>query len=163
MSWFIVELTKEEQEIVHQERQLHPNLKIRERMNIIWYLHNQLTRKQAAALALVDRSSVERVMVMYRDGGLDGLRVWKVEGPTSELASYTDTIRNSLESDPVRTTAEAVARIEELTGVKRGLTQVRKFLKELGFKFQRVGMLPLPPKKVSKNTFRLRQITTTIN
>jgi len=40
MSWFIVELTKEEQEIVHQERQLHPNLKIRERMNIIWYLHN---------------------------------------------------------------------------------------------------------------------------
>ena len=78
MSWFIVELTKEEQEIVHQERQLHPNLKIRERMNIIWYLHNQLTRKQAAALALVDRSSVERVMVMYRDGGLDGLRVWKV-------------------------------------------------------------------------------------
>ena len=41
MSWFIVELTKEEQEIVHQECQLHPNLKIRERMNIIWYLHNQ--------------------------------------------------------------------------------------------------------------------------
>ena len=119
--------------------------------------------KQAAALALVDRSSVERVMVMYRDGGLDGLRVWKVEGPTSELASYTDTIRNSLVSDPVRTTAEAVARIEELTGVKRGLTQVRNFLKGLGFKFQRVGMLPLPPKKVSKNTFRHRQITTTIN
>ena len=85
-----------------------------------------------------------------------------MRGPR-ELASYTDTIRNSLESDPVRTTAQAVARIEELTGVKRGLTQVRKFLKELGFKFQRVGMLPLPPKKVSKNTFRLRQITTTIN
>jgi len=54
-------------------------------------------------------------------------------------------------------------RIEELTGLKRGQTQVRKFLKELGLKWQRVRAIPVPPKKTWRNTSPSRPCFTTRN
>jgi hypothetical protein len=63
------------------------------------------------------------------------------------LAAYTDAIKKSLTESPVRTVAEACDRIETLTGLRRGPTQVRVFLAGLGFRWQRVRAIPVPPKK----------------
>ena len=65
----------------------------------------------------------------------------------SELAAFRDIIRASFEDQPVFTIAEACDRIEKLTGIRRSLTQVRKFLKDLGLKWQRIRAIPIPPKK----------------
>ncbi len=48
MAWFRVRLTEEEQRIVNEERRCHPNLRIREKMLVLWLLHTGLTREQAA-------------------------------------------------------------------------------------------------------------------
>ena len=61
-------------------------------------------------------------------------------------------IHESFEKQPVRTVAEAGERIFQLTGLRRGPSQVRKFVKDLGLKFQRVRMVPVPPKKTWTNT-----------
>ena len=53
-------------------------------------------------------------------------------------AAYRDLIRESFEKEPART----VARIEKLTGLRRGPTQVRKFLKDLGFPWPRMRAVP---------------------
>jgi transposase len=78
---------------------------------------------------------------------LDGLRQWNVKGPVSELAAYRDLIRESFEKSPVCTIAEACERLYQLTGLRRGPTQVRKFLRDLGLKWQRARAIPVPPKK----------------
>ncbi|KAA6317526.1 hypothetical protein EZS27_032332, partial [termite gut metagenome] len=39
--------------------------------------------------------------------------------------------------------SEAAAKIEALTGIKRGETQIRKFLKDMGFRCRRVGTVPV--------------------
>lgn len=44
--------------------------------------------------------------------------------------------------NPPRSTAEAAAEIEGITGIRRGLTQVRKFLKGLGLSYRKLGMIP---------------------
>jgi transposase len=62
--------------------------------------------------------------------------------PVSELKTYEDIIRESLVSSPVATAAEAGQRIEELTGVKRSPTQVRKFMHGLGLKPLKVASIP---------------------
>jgi transposase len=121
-------------------------------MLVLWTLHCGLRRQQAADVAGMGLATVERIVAAFRDGGLDAVRHWNVKGPSSELAAYRDLIRESFEKEPARTTAEAAARIEQMTGLRRGPTQVRKFLKDLGFKWQRMRAVPLPPKKVSKNT-----------
>ena len=43
---------------------------------------------------------------------------------------------------PPHSAKEAQALIEEKTGIKRCLTQVREFLKTLGFRYRKVGSVP---------------------
>jgi transposase len=155
MAWLRVRLTEEEQRIVNEERTSHPNERIRERMLVLWLLHSGVTRQKAAEIVGVGRATVQRYVAAYRDGGLDGLRRWDPNRPQSEMAAYRALIRESFEKQPVHTVAEACQRIFQLTGLRRGPSQVRKFLKGLGLKFQRVRVIPVPPKKTWPSTSKL--------
>jgi len=141
-----VQLTPAEQEIVAAERYAHPDLHVRRKMWVLWAVHTKLTRAQAGQVAGVGRATVQRYLAAYRDGGLDGLRRWNVVGPVSALAEHTAAIKASLTEKPVRTVAEAADRIEQLTGLKRGLSQTRVFLKGIGLRWQRTRAVPVPPK-----------------
>jgi transposase len=77
------------------------------------------------------------------------------------MSAYRDLIRESFEKHPVRTVAEACDRIFQLTGLRRGPSQVRKFLKDLGLKFQRVRMIPVPPKRTWPSTSRPKRLSST--
>ena len=115
-------------------------------------LHCGLTREKAAEVARLGRATVQRYVAAFREGGLDGLRRWDVQGPVSDLASHHQHIREDFTRKPARTMAEACDRIEQLTGLRRQPTQVRKFLRGLGLKWQRVRAVPVPPKKLSRST-----------
>ena len=163
MAWLRVQLTEEQQRIVDEERSSHPNLRIREKMLVIWLLHSGLTRWKAAEIVGVSRVTVQRYVAAFREGGLDGLRRSNANRPTSEMAAYRDLIRRSFEERPARTVAEAGERIFELTGLRRGPSQVRKFLKELGMKWQCVRALPVPPKKTWPSTLKPKPSFSTRN
>ena len=152
MAWLRVQLTEEEQRVVNEERTSHPNERIRERMLVLWLLHNGDTRQRAAEIVGVGRATVQRYVAAFRVGGLDELRRWAPNRPESEMAAYRVIIRESFEKQPVRTVAEAGDRIFQLTGLRRGPSQVRKFVKGLGLKYQRVRMIPVPPKKTWPST-----------
>jgi transposase len=156
MAWLRVQLTEEEQHVVNEERLSHPNERVRERMLVLWLLHNGVTRQKAAEIVGVGRATVQRFVAAFRDSGLDGLRQWDPNRPESEMAAFRETIRAAFEMQPVRTVAEACDRIFQLTGLRRGPSQVRKFLKDLGLKFQRVRMVPVPPKKTWPSTSKSR-------
>ena len=153
MAWFRVQLTEEEQRVVNEERISHPNEHVRERMLVLWLLHKGQTRQEAAGIVGVSRATVQRYVAAFRDGGLDGLRPCEHYRPRSEMAAFRDLIRDSFEKQPVRSVAEACDRIFQLTSLRRGPSQVRKFLKDLGLKFQRVRAIPVPPKKTWTNTW----------
>jgi transposase len=158
MAWFRVRLTEEQQRIVNEERVAHPNLRVREKMLVIWLLHCGATREKAAEIVGIGRATVQRYVAAFRAGGLDGLRQWKPRRPSSEMAAYRELIRESFEKQPARTVAEACDRIFRLTGLRRGPSQVRKFLKDMGLKFQRVRMIPVPPKKTWQSTSRPKRL-----
>jgi len=153
MAWFPIALTDDEQRIVNAEREFHPEAHVRRKMLVLWLLNCEVTRAKAAVIAGLGRATVQRYVAAYRDGGLDGLRQWDVTGPVSDLAAYTEAIKKSLTESPVRTVAEACDRIETLTGLHRGPTQVRRFLTGLGFRWQRVRAIPVPPKKTCPSMF----------
>jgi transposase len=157
MGWLRISLTDDEQRVVQQERESHPSACVRRRLLVLWSLHCGLKREQAAQLTGLAVSSVQRIVSLYREGGLDAL-LQQERGyvPVGELAQHTDVIRQSLEQQPVRTIAEACQRIKDLTGVERRPTQVRQFLKSIGLKWQRVRVIPVPPKKVWLSTWPFR-------
>lgn len=148
MARISIQLSQSEQAMVASERDMHPDLHVRRKMLVLWSVHTGLTRLQAAKVAGVGRATAQRYLAAYRDGGLDGLRRWNVVGPVSELTGHAAAIKTSLTDMPVRTTAEAADRIKQLTGLDRGLTQTRVFLKELGFQWQRTRAVPVPPKSL---------------
>jgi transposase len=158
MGWLRVELTEDEQRVVRDERESHPEACVRRRLWVVWLLHCGLKREQAAEIVGVALSSVQRDVSRYRSGGLEALRTSGREyQPTSELALHQDVIRQSLEQQPVRSIAEACQRIKDLTGVERRPTQVRQFLKGLGLKWQSVRAIPVPPKKTWPSTPPIRR------
>jgi transposase len=163
MTWLRIQLTEEQQRIVDEERSSHPNLRIREKMLVIWLLHSGLTRWKAAEIVGVSRVTVQRYVVAFREGGLDRLRQSNANRPTSEMAAYRDLIRQSFEERPARTVAEAGDRIFELTGLRRGPSQVRKFLKDIGMKWQCVRAIPVPPKKTWPSTLKPKPSFSTSN
>jgi transposase len=156
MAWLRIQLTEEQQQIVNEERSSHPSLHVREKMLVLWLLHNEVTRQKAAEIVGIGRATVQRYVVAFREGGLDRLRRSNQIRPVSEMAAYRDLIRESFEKQPARTVAEAGERIFQLTGLRRGPSQVRKFLKELGLKFLCVRAIPVPPKKTWTNTSPLK-------
>jgi transposase len=163
MAWYRIALTEDEQRVVNTERDSHPEAHVRRKMFVLWLLHCRVTREHAARIAGLGRATVQRYVAAYREGGLEGLRRWDVAGPVSDLAGYTDAIRASLTTAPVRTVAEACDRIEQLTGLRRGPSQVRVFLKGLGFGWRRVRAIPVPPKKTCRTTSGSRRLSWTPN
>jgi transposase len=163
VAWTRIQLTEEQQRIVNEERTSHPSLQVRDKMWTIWLLHCGLTRQKAAEIVGVSRATVQRYVDAYRQGGLDGLRHSNVQRPVSELAAFRDIIRASFEEQPACTIAEACDRIEKLTGLRRGPTQVRKFLKDIGLKWQRIRAIPVPPKKTWTSTFGTKPSFSTPN
>lgn len=164
MGWLRVDLTEEEQRIARCQRESHADACVRRRLSVLWMLHCGLKREQAARVACVAVSSVERDVNLYRTGGLAALLESKRKyRPTSALAAHQDQIRRSLEEQPARSIAEACQRIKELTGVERRPTQVRQFLKGLGLKWQRVRAIPVPPKKTWLSTPPIKPLFSTSN
>src|SRR6516164_661676 len=151
MAWLRIQLSDEQQHLVNAERDGHPQEHVRRKMLVLWLLHCGLNRDKAAVVAGLSRASVQRYVAAFRDGGLEGLRQWGVTGPVSDLAAHRDLIRDEFIRQPARSMNEACERIERLTGIRRQPTQVRKFLKGMGLKWQRVRALPVPPKKLSTN------------
>src|SRR5262249_56072375 len=107
MAWFRVHLTEDQQRIVNEERVAHPNLRVREKMLVLWLLHCGATREKAAQVAGVSRATVQRYVAAFRAGGLDGLRQHNHHRPVSEMAAYRDLIYASFEKQPARTVPDA--------------------------------------------------------
>jgi len=164
MAWLRIELTEDEQGIVWSELESNPDACVRRKMWSLRLLHCGTKREQAAKILGVARSTIERDVSAYRTGGLEALRKsghgYK---PISELANHQDKIRQSLEQAPARTIQEACQRIAVLTGVERKPTQVSRFLKGMGLKWQRVRAIPVPPKKTSPSTPLIKPLFSTKN
>jgi transposase len=64
------------------------------------------------------------------------------------LIGYEDSLEEYFLKHPLRSAKQAQTLIEEQTGIRRGLSQVRHFLKgRLGLRWRQTGAIPVPPKK----------------
>lgn len=134
-------------EIVARERYQHPDPRVQERMEILWLKSKRETHERIAELANVSRSTVQRTLRIYEGKGLDGIRTFGWKGQPSALTPHQGVIEQEFRERPPHTAHEATRRIEELTGVKRKASRVRKFMKSLGMKCLKVAPIPVPPKK----------------
>jgi transposase len=121
----------EDLEVIRQERYHHPHPRVQQKMEVLWLKSRGLTHEEIARLAGVSRRSVQRYLDDFADGGLDRVRRLPWRGAPAALAAHRASLEDHFLGHPVRSAREAQADIERLTGVRRGLTQVRVFLKKV--------------------------------
>jgi transposase len=133
------------QAIAH-ERYHHPDPRVQRQMEILWAKHLGFTHERIATLAGCSRSSVQRTLSEYVAGGLQRIRQVPVKQSHSQLDEQRVSLEEVFTKHPPRSVKQARHLIEEHTGLRRGLTQVRLFLHRLGLAPRKVAAIPLPPK-----------------
>ncbi len=123
--------SEEDRQQLRRERFEHPHPRVQLRMEVLWLISCGQSYSSAARLAGVSGATVDRYVAIYRERGIAGLKQFDWQGPTSQLVVHRTSLEELFRANPPHTTAEACRRIEEVTGIKRGLTQVRRFLKKV--------------------------------
>jgi transposase len=126
-------------------------------MEVLWLKTHGLPHDRIAAYAGVSRRTVQRYLRDYRTGGLDRLRRGCWHQPSGALAEHEASLEEYFWEHPPRSAKHAQAIIEQRTGVRRGLTQVRHFLRDrLALRWRKVGAVPVPPKKTVEEHARVQ-------
>jgi len=134
--------TEVEKQAFHYHRFHHPHPFVQRKMETLWLKSQGLPHHEIARLAGVTENTVRAYLREYQEGGLEALMTVSFHHPKSELADHRSTIEEYFREHPPATIKEAVARIEELTGVRRSPSQVRVFLRSIGMRLRKVAAIP---------------------
>jgi len=115
---------------IRHERYQHPHPRVQQKMEVLWLKSHGLPHADIACFADVSRRTVQRYLDEFAAGGLEQLRRIPWQGTPSELVQHQATLEDHFLVDPPHSAAQAQAVIEQLSGVRRSLTQVRAFLKK---------------------------------
>jgi transposase len=136
------------------DRYYHPEPFVQRKMEVLWLKAQGLTHDTIARLAGVSRSSVQRHLRQFVQGGLDAIRRFPWKGQRGALDSHRAALEEHFRQHPPRSVKEARHTIEQRTGLRRGQTQVRRFLRRLGLEPRRVAAVPIPPQATAEDHAR---------
>lgn len=149
-----VTFTADELGAIAHERYFHPDPHVQRKMEVLWLKHHGETHERIATLAGVSRSSVQRYLSEFLAGGLEQLRRCPHAGQRSLLEEHRVSLEDHFRQYPPRSVRDAQEVIRQRTGIRRGQTQVRRFLRRLGLEPRKVAAVPVPPKKAPEEHAR---------
>ena len=115
---------------IGHDRFHHPHPRVQRKMEVLWLKAHALGHADIATLAAVSPRSVQRYLDEFARGGLDRVRRLGWKGKANALDGHRASLEDYFLNNPPRSAGEAQQAIERLTGVRRGLSQVRAFLKK---------------------------------
>ena len=115
---------------IRHDRYHHPHPRVQRKMEVLWLKSRGLSHAAIAELADVSPRSVQRYLDEFEQGGLERARRLGWQGTRSELDEHQHSLEDHFLEHPPRSAREAQEAIERLTGIRRGLSQVRAFLKK---------------------------------
>jgi transposase len=159
-----IDFTPADIDALHHERFHHPHPRVQEKMEAVYLKSQGLLHKEICRLSRISENTLRSYLRQFREGGVERLKRLDFAVPRSELADHREALEDYFRKNPPRSTGQAVADIERLTGIRRGLTQVRKFLTGMGMKCRKLGMIPAKADAAEQQKFlderlwpRLRQ------
>lgn len=153
-----LEFKATERKALEYERYYHPHPRVQRKMEVVWLKSLGKTVPEISQIANVSITTVYRYLASYRAGGIEKLKELTFYQPQSDFVEHKTKIEAYFLEHPPATMKEAVHRLEELTGIKRSEPQVSQFLKSLGIKRRKVGMIPAKADPQKQATFKQEQL-----
>lgn len=151
---FKIEFTQDAIESLRYWRFHHPDPRVQVRMEAIYLRSQGMKNSIIIKLCKISKASYHRYLKAYITGGIEKLREIDHYHPQSILVNHRTTIEAYFREHPPATVAEAAAKIKEMTGIERKPTQVGLFLKKLGMKPIKVGMIPAKADAETQEDFK---------
>ena len=143
-----IQFSDEDQARIDQLRYHHPDPRALKRLEVLALRVHGEKQERIALLAGCSRSTVGRILTAYAEHGLDEAITFHEQGPENELVEHRASLEAEFAKKPPQTIGEAQARIEQLTGIRRGETQIRMFVRDiLGLRWRKARTISVPPKK----------------
>lgn len=136
-----IEFSDSDLEIIQENKDRHPNYKIRKRMTILWMRNLEYRYDFIAEVVGVHVNTIVNLIRTVQDEGLEGARVFKYV-PKSPLDPFRDEIMKELENRPIQTLGEAGKSIEKICGRLFDRKAISRFLKKIGIRRRKTGAVP---------------------
>jgi len=153
-----IEFTIAEREALQYWRFHHPHPRVQRKMEALYLKSQGLAPAQISRLCAITKPTFYRYLHEYRQGGIEKLTQVPFHRRQSQLADYRMSIEADFRQRPPASVAEAAARLADLTGLERGPTQVRQFLKSLGMNPRKVGQIPAKADVTAQEAFKTEQL-----
>jgi transposase len=137
-----IEFTDEEIDQLKYERFNHPHPRVLKKMEALLLKSQNLPHSMISKIIGISSATLWRYLLDYKEGGIEKLKEINFYKPESDLMAHKVSIENYFKNNPPQSIPEAMKCIEELTGIKRSPTQIGQFLKRIGMKRLKTGMMP---------------------
>jgi len=152
-----IDIAESDMALLREARYNHPHPRVMLKMDVVFLKGLALSNDQIHAITGVCGNTMRDYWKQYAEGGIERLKELRFNKPASEMKEHSPTLEEYFTKHPPSSISEAAAKIEELTGIKRGETQVRKFLKSMNFRFIKSCSIPskalTDEKKTNKENF----------
>jgi transposase len=155
-----IEFTEAEREALNYERYHHPHPRVQRKMEALWLKSQNLAHKEISRLTGICSVTLTSYLREYQQGGIERLKSIHFYRPVSELSPHRATLEEYFREHPPANVKEAMAKIEQRTGIRRSENRVREFLNSLGMKCRKVGMVPAKANAEEQEAFKKRVGTT---
>jgi transposase len=137
-----IEFSDEDKAALNYERYHHPHPFVQRKMEAVWLKSQGLAHKDICRLTDVCSTTLTSYIRDYKQGGIEALKALSFRRPASDLDDHRDSLETYFRAHPPASAKQAMAIIETLTGVTRSPERVRVFLKRMGMKCRKAGMIP---------------------
>lgn len=137
-----IDFTEKEIKELQYERFHHPHPRVQAKMEAVLLKSQDIKHSEISKIVGISGNTLRSYLRDYKEGGIEKLKEINFYKPESELNKHKDTIEKYFREHPPANIKEAMAKIEELTGVRRSENRVREYLKSIGMKRLKVGMIP---------------------
>jgi transposase len=138
----ILELTEKQLDELYDEMLSNTSSLARKKCLIIYLRAKGYSRCEIADIARVDEDTVTNHVKIFAGSGLQGLLKANYYKPKSQLEPYVEELKKLFEKNPPHTVNHAIELIFEQTGVCLKHSACQAFLKKMGMKCRRCGLVP---------------------
>jgi transposase len=137
-----IEFSEADVKALHYERYHHPHPRVQRKMEAVYLKSQGLSQAEICRLTGITGNTLRSYLREYQTGGVERLKQLHFHRPESELMAQRTSLEEHFQKHPPASINQAREEIKRLTGIERSPTQVGVFLKHLGIKRRKVGMIP---------------------
>jgi transposase len=137
-----ISFTESDIEQLRYERFHHPHPRVQRKTEAVLLKSTGMKHKDICEITGICGNTLRSYLRDYADGGVERLKEVNFFRQKSELEQYREAVKQYFREHPPADMKEATAAVERITGIRRSENRVRVYLKSIGMKRRKVGMIP---------------------